>query len=379
MLQPSIAPVWRLLALAAIFLGSALPARGGVPFGYTVTTLAPSATESLPYDINNNGQVIGYMFVGSATSFLYSAGQLTTLAAFQGSGAQAAYSGVSGINDSGQMAGSVNGQPILYSNGQTTSLGTVPPYPYGSAQSINNNGQLVGTDTPVISDDSQGRAYLHSAGQNVDLGVLPGYLYSYAHDINDNGQIAGASSLGDSLHYHPSIYSNGSMTDLGTLGGVYGEALVINASGAVAGRSMTSGSDYGSMRAFLYSSGAMHNLGVLPGTTMSEAHGINASGQVVGSTAVAVGQPFYHAFTYRNGTMTDLNSLIDPASGWTLVDAVVINDSGSIIGYGTHGGTPRQAFLLTPTPEPAAIGTLPMAAAALLARSRRTPSREESF
>ena len=173
MLQPSLAPVLRSLALAAIFLSPALPAQGGVQFSYTVTALAPSATESLPYDINNNGQVAGYMFVGSAKSFLYSAGALTTLTAFQGSGAQAAYSGVNGINDSGQMAGWVNGQPILYSNGQTTSLGTLAGYPYGYAQSINNNGQLVGTDTPVISDESQGHAYLHSAGQNVDLGVLP--------------------------------------------------------------------------------------------------------------------------------------------------------------------------------------------------------------
>jgi hypothetical protein len=34
------------------------------------------------------------------------------------------------------------------------------------------------------------------------------------------------------------------------------------------------------------------------------------------------------AFTYAGGTMTDLNSLVDPSSGWDLQFAVGINDAG---------------------------------------------------
>ena len=45
--------------------------------------------------------------------------------------------------------------------------------------------------------------------------------------------------------------------------------------------------------------------------------------------------------------MIDLNALIDPASGWTLVSAMSINGSGQIAGYGTLRENVR-AFLLTP-------------------------------
>ena len=45
--------------------------------------------------------------------------------------------------------------------------------------------------------------------------------------------------------------------------------------------------------------------------------------------------------------MQNLNDLIDPASGWTLTQALAINTSGQIVGYGSNG-TYTEAFLLTP-------------------------------
>ena len=54
--------------------------------------------------------------------------------------------------------------------------------------------------------------------------------------------------------------------------------------------------------------------------------------------------------------MTDLNSLVDPASGWNITIAQAINDSGQIVGGGTINGQ-THAFLMTPTavPVPAAV------------------------
>ncbi len=52
--------------------------------------------------------------------------------------------------------------------------------------------------------------------------------------------------------------------------------------------------------------------------------------------------------------MVDLNSLIDPSSGWSLFDAYGINDSGQITGEGFISGH-QHAFLLTPIPEPSSI------------------------
>ena len=87
----------------------------------------------------------------------------------------------------------------------------------------------------------------------------------------------------------------------------------------------------GYSHAFLYSNGTMTDLGTLPGGLDSEGYGINASGQVVGYSEINSGSDI-RAFLYSNGTMTDLNSLIDPACGWTLLDAYAINDSGQIVG-----------------------------------------------
>jgi hypothetical protein len=56
--------------------------------------------------------------------------------------------------------------------------------------------------------------------------------------------------------------------------------------------------------------------------------------------------PLY-AFLYSGGQMANLNSLLPPNSGWTLTEAVSINDAGQIVGVGTLNGQDR-AFRLTP-------------------------------
>jgi probable HAF family extracellular repeat protein len=93
----------------------------------------------------------------------------------------------------------------------------------------------------------------------------------------------------------------------------------------------------------------------------------NASGQVVGE-AQTTGDAAEHAFLYDGVTMTDLNSLIDPISGWTLTESSAINDGGQIVGNGTIGGQ-THAFLLTPVPEPTSL-TLLTAGGLLLLRRR---------
>lgn len=69
--------------------------------------------------------------------------------------------------------------------------------------------------------------------------------------------------------------------------------------------------------------------------------------------------------------MVDLNSLIDPHSGWTLSTATAINDRGQIV---VNSGT--RALLLTPTlapvPLPAALPAMAVALGGLaLMRVRR--------
>jgi probable HAF family extracellular repeat protein len=85
--------------------------------------------------------------------------------------------------------------------------------------------------------------------------------------------------------------------------------------------------------------------GAPSGGTGVIANAINNRGQVVGSFTL-IGQP--HGFIYdeRKG-MRDLNRMIDPASGWSMLYAHGINDRGQIVGVGTKGAS-QVAILLDP-------------------------------
>jgi probable HAF family extracellular repeat protein len=107
------------------------------------------------------------------------------------------------------------------------------------------------------------------------------------------------------------------------------------------------------------------------------ANALNNDSQIVGWSQIASGAQ--HAFLYMNGTMQDLNLLIPPTSGITLVDAAGIDASGRIVAYGTDASGQMDEFLLTPqdvpAPEPSTIlvfGFAILAVAANRLRSRRS-------
>jgi len=67
----------------------------------------------------------------------------------------------------------------------------------------------------------------------------------------------------------------------------------------------------------------MVDLGTLGGSQAS-AHAINDSNQIAGSSVTAKG-------IVSNGSLFDLNALVPSNSGFTITDAVGINDSGQIL------------------------------------------------
>jgi probable HAF family extracellular repeat protein len=173
-----------------------------------------------------------------------------------------------------------------------------------------------------------------------NLGTLPGYTdSSYAAGINNSGQVVGWSETSGDEAEHAFLYSSGAMKDLGTLGGPSGHATGINDGGQIVGYSLNSVGDY---HAFIYSGGAMQDVPPLPGSQGTDcwAYAISPNGQIVGMSRATPGGN--HAFLYDgSGPPQDLGTL-----GGQTAYPNGINASGQIVGVSqTSGNTAWDAFL----------------------------------
>ena len=146
--------------------------------------------------------------------------------------------------------------------------------------------------------------------------------------------------------YHAFVYSNGTMTDLGTLGGNYSQGKAINLSGEVVGSASTSTGG----SSFLWDGKKMTALSGLG------AYGINDSGQIAG---VCGPDPGTHACLDSNGKVTQLPN----PSNFTPYDcsATAINDNGVIVGGNEiySGGTLQNLNNLIPAGSPTRSTTQP--------------------
>lgn len=167
-----------------------------------------------------------------------------------------------------------------------------------------------------------------------DLGTLSGAGSTRVADINKTGQIVGTS--GD----HAFLWSNGAMTDLGTLGGKTSAAYAVNDQGAVVGEASSAS---GEVHAFLWQNGLMTDLGVAGET--SAAHGINSKGDIVGVASAKNVRG--GAVLWSGGQRQSLGDLGPSGSGST---GISINDNGQIAGvssgFATNQGVVRAVAWL---------------------------------
>jgi probable HAF family extracellular repeat protein len=261
-------------------------------------------------------------------------------------------------------------------NGTITDIGTL-----GGSKSVltnvNDYGQVVGSS--LTSGDAASHAFLWSNGTMSDLGTLGGAT-SQANFINNSGLAAGNSYIAGDQYQHAFFYKNGSMSDLGTLGGNVISASHMNENGQIVGTSTLLGDD--NSHAFLWSNGSMTDLGTLGGSYISsQAIDINTSGQVVGACSTSKILPFmlvpdsttYRPFLYSNGTMIDINDLVDePHAPFQMASS--IDDSGQIVVYGSQmidwGLYNCYTYVLTPVPEPSTFALLSLGAIAFMASIR---------
>ncbi|PSB02296.1 DUF3466 family protein [Merismopedia glauca] len=302
---------------------------------YTVTDLTPNSGPNQSYAnaINDDGRVTGY--ISPSQTFVYYNG-ITTLIDPPGGKVATA------INAKGQLTGtlSVGGlsHAFLYTNGTTVDLGTLggnQSWGYG----INYKAQVTGW---AALPSGHSRAFITNNGQMTNLGVLPGGSNSWGFAINNKGQVTGYSdTTNNGGGFNAFVTIDGVMKDLGK-----GIGYAINDSGAVAGKIWAGDGTRNYYHAFVTRNGSVVDIGKLG--ISSEARGINNSGQVVGffDNPYTGSYKDRRAFVTIGGVMKDLNQLIPADSGWHLIQALDVNKSGQIVGWGINPSGHTHAFLL---------------------------------
>jgi probable HAF family extracellular repeat protein len=383
--------VHSVVALAALTVGATAGAYQLVDLG----TLGGSSSFAL--DVNNGRQVTGnaQLPVGQPNprlnTFLFSGtGPMMGLGVLPGSNN---FSRGYAINDAGVVVGESdnnNSRAFVYRDGVLSGLTRLAgDNDRGVAHDINNAGTIVGiSSNGTVSRPTRwdliGSAYVPS-----DLGTLAGTPASTgrAWSISANGIVAGLSTSASGTS-QATIWSGGSITSLGSLGDGtrFSQAFAVNSAGTAVGSSST-GQTVGQLigtssttaitRAFAWSAGAITELPPVnlytptntgPTTNYhSVANDISESGVVVGNSQRIAGLAAV-ATVWIDGVAIDLNSRIDPASGWVLTSAEGINDAGDIVGFGTFGGSTRAYLLVIPEPSSLAL-LLPVGL--LLTRPRR--------
>jgi probable HAF family extracellular repeat protein len=288
---------------------------------------------------------------------LFSNGQAVSLGTFGSSDETNA----TGINDLGEVAGihcPTNVTPpticdaIVSSNGVLKDINSASLFPQGSfAMAISNFG-VAGYGWVNVNAS---HAFLFANGTMTDLGTLGGNS-SLAYDINNNGQIVGWAHTAAGTQ-HAFLHANGQMTDLGLLAGASGgRASAISANGQIAGWFDFSTSEHIAQ----FSNGAWNDLGTgVAGTVHPFVFGINDSGNIVGAATIP---GFFISkknrkpsvpigFIFRGGSFIDLNTLIPANTGFHVTGAVAINNAGQILCNATINGSNlglEHAVLLTP-------------------------------
>ncbi|HZL37004.1 MAG TPA: hypothetical protein VFC78_16915 [Tepidisphaeraceae bacterium] len=336
-----------------------LESRVLLSVAYTATDLGSlGGSGTVPSAINDAGQVTGSSTSanGDGHAFLWADGTMRDLGALPGGAASFG----AAINSQGIVAGSSGAAADVYgfdhafvTNGATlTDLGTLPGYVASNAQGINASGQIVG----LQQDGSPGgsRAFLYTGGQMVDLsGLFAGSSAAYA--INDVGEVAGSGVQTAGGQPSAFIYSGGKVNFLGRLSGDTSTAYAINSRGDVAGSVFLP--NIGETAAFLFVNAQTIYLSG-PGLRATRASAINNSDVAVGDAELydpTNAKSYQHAFVYQgSGATQDLNTLVSPQVGHTLISATGVNSAGQIIAISSDS----HAFLLTPVPGGSISGTI---------------------
>jgi hypothetical protein len=203
---------------------------------------------------------------------------------------------------------------------------------------------------------------------------------------------------GYSSNYAQYLAGESNATDIAPPNSFSSVATALSSNGSVVGYYSGDGFNTSSLRPFVYTVanrfvalnvGNLSPLDFGPGNRGPFSYnGINDQNVVVGVYAAAWQGPSFvnHAFiaSLKAGSPfyggVDLNTLLPPASGWTLTSATGISDAGQIVGYGIDPSGNYSAYELTPlsnqVPEPSVLAFFGTVSAGLAVRAVARRRRE---
>ncbi len=244
---------------------------------------------------------------------------------------------------------------FTWKDGRLTDLGALPGENDSAIYDLNSHGVGTGTAENGRSDPLTGTpasvAAMFKDGHVIDLGTLPGGYESAGQFIDDSGQVTGFGSNGTpdqfasdffgagttwNTQVRTIVWQDGTIRDIGTLGGSDALMNAANASGEIAGMSFTTSvinpaTGYPRLDPFLWQNGHMRDLGGLGGA-QGFANWLNNNGEVVGQSDLA-GDQTAHAFLWEAGHMRDLGTL-----GGDFSAASYVSQSGNVAGWSTLPG-----------------------------------------
>jgi len=286
---------------------------------YQMQLLGTLGEENYAIAISDSGQVLGnYLTVdGAQHVFRWSEGSMRHLI----DSAQAM-----DINDAGNVVGW-----LFTDSGTEAFIYTDQVYlfdlPQGSskAYAIDSEGRVAGRLSGEVE-----QSFLDDGTHH----FLAPELNAYAIDMNDAGQVL-IKDLRQNGFHTLRVQTDGSMVDLGTLGGASTQATDINESGQIVGWSQTADGKY---QAFSWENGKMKALAE-PAWTYSSAVAVTDSGDILIKASVGTQK---YVYLLRDGKLIDLENL-----GGGYVEVSDMNNSGQIVGWTETNGRFR-AFLANP-------------------------------
>lgn len=324
---------------------------------YSVTDLGLYGSGQLA--VNDFGQVVGNFAGGNS---LYSNG-VTTRLNFN----------VTGINDSGQMSGTMkyegtywpgDDHACLYDGTRLVDVNRVSGnwnniYPVHSEGIAINNSGVVAAWQAYYNTYTYSKGVYTVLGDSAERGDVP-------IAINDKGWVLGE-SWGGSQNW---AYHDGAFQYL-----PLGRANGLNNLGEIVGNAAETG---GNTQAAIYlaATNETKKLGFLPGTDTSLADAINDAGIVVGysySSSTNKGTSFIYDSKAANPTLVNFNDVVDSGGvAWDALGASAISNSGYMVGTGMlNGQTHAVLFTPLPVPEPNAMWAVGLSGLAFLGRKRK--------